>query len=239
MKKCLSGFCLVVCLLPVSLVNAQQCDRVWVKGRVRDTLQPDSFYNLMVVNRSSGKGVFGQPDGSFGVYAKPGDSLAFSVKDYYVVTILVKADSLCQMRCDIPIFHKSTELQEVVIRPLKSLQEIKEERQALAMRETRTVTGLEAFQSPITALYERFSQKEQSKRRVAEMQYVDSKEKVVQELLHLYVAYDLINLSEEEFDNFVVFLALDEDFLKTASDMELITFIKDKFEHYQRMRAKG
>lgn len=215
----------------------QQCERVWVKGRVVDTLVPQGFYNLMVVNRTSGKGVFGQPDGSFAVYVNPNDSLSLSVKNYYMIGFRVKPDSLCQFTGDFILTQKGTDLEEFVVKPLKTLQEVKEERAALAMRETRTITGLEAFQSPITALYQRFSQKEQSKARVAEMEYRDSKEAILQELLRLYVAYDIIELSDDEFMAFVEFLAIDDDFLKTASDMELITFIKDKFEHFQRIRG--
>lgn len=46
------------------------------------------------------------------------------------------------------------------------------------------------------------------------------------------MAFEIIELSEEEFDAFVDFLNINEDFLKTATEMELITFIKDKFEHF-------
>jgi hypothetical protein len=215
---------------------AQDCSRVWVRGKVVDTLHTQTFYNLMVVNRSTGKGVFGSPDGSFAVYVNANDSITLSVKGYNMIGFRAIPDSSCQFIAEYAIMPKGTELAEVVIRPLKTLQEVKDERAALAMRETRTITGIEAFQSPITALYQRFSQKEQSKAAVAQMEYKDSKEAIVQELLRLYVAYDIIELDEEEFMRFIEFLAMDDNFLKTASDMELITYIKDKFEHYQRIR---
>ncbi len=215
---------------------SQDCSRVWLKGRVIDTLRPQMFYNLMIVNRTSGKGVFGQPDGSFAVYVNANDSITLSVQGYHMVGFRAVPDSLCQFIVDLAIIEKGTDLAEVIIRPLKTLQQVKEERAALTLRETRTITGIEAFQSPITALYQRFSQKEQSKAKVAEMEYKDSKEAILQELLRLYVAYDIIELTDEEFVAFIGFLSIDEDFLKTASDMELVTFIKDKFEHYQRIR---
>jgi hypothetical protein len=49
------------------------------------------------------------------------------------------------------------------------------------------------------------------------------------------VAFDIIELSEADFDEFITFLNLDEQFIKTASEMELILFIKDKYEHFKRM----
>jgi hypothetical protein len=127
-------------------------------------------------------------------------------------------------------------VREVVVRPLKSLEQIREEREALAMRETRMVTGIEVLQSPITALYQAFSKKEQNKRWIAEQNYKDDQRRVVKELLRTYIAYDIIELDEEEFDNFIAFLNVNEDFLKTATEMELITFIKDKYEHFRDMK---
>jgi hypothetical protein len=129
------------------------------------------------------------------------------------------------------------EMVEVVVKPLKTLEQIKEERAALALRETRMVTGVNVLESPITALYQAFSKKEQNKRWIAEQVYKDNQRKVVQELLRLYVAYEIIDLKESEFDEFLLFLNLDPDFLKTASEMELITYIKDKFEHFKRFNA--
>lgn len=228
MKYCL--LCLLVALQLV--VNAQQCDKVWLSGSVVDPFNNSSFFNLLVVNVSTNKAVFGQPDGHFAVYVSQNDSIVLSVKGFEKVAFRIKADSTCQQSTRFELNHIGREIDEVVVRPLKTLQQVKEERAALALRETRTITGIEAFQSPITALYQRFSKTEQSKRLVAQMEFKDSQNKVLQELLKLYVVYDVINLTEEEFEDFIHFMSIDLDFLKTATDMELITFIKDKYEHF-------
>lgn len=225
------------CFLLLSLLaQAQQCDKVLFTGKVVDTLRPQNFYNLMIVNRRTGQGVFGQPNGTFSVYVNNGDSLSISVREYPLVKLVVKADSNCQFVKTIFIEPRPQEVREVVVRPLKSLEQIREEREALAMRETRMVTGIEVMQSPITALYQAFSKKEQNKRWIAEQNYKDDQRRVVKELLRTYIAYDIIELDEEEFDNFIAFLNVNEDFLKTATEMELITFIKDKYEHFRDMK---
>jgi hypothetical protein len=190
----------------------------------------------MVVNRSTGRGVFGQPNGAFSVYAKPGDTVSLSVRGYLPVTAIMVADSNCQFRSVFYIEGKAQEIAAVEVRPLKTLQEIKEERAALAMRETRTVTGMEVIQSPITALYQAFSKKERSRRWVAQQEYKDDQRRIVKELLRNYVAYDIVDLSEDEFDDFISFLNLNDSFLKTASEIELIHFIKDKYEHYMSLK---
>jgi hypothetical protein len=98
------------------------------------------------------------------------------------------------------------------------------------------VTGISILESPITALYQAFSKKEQNKRWIQEQKYKDDQRRVVKELLRLYVAFDIINMTEDDFDDFIQFLNMDDDFLKTSSEMELILFIKDKYEHYSFLK---
>jgi hypothetical protein len=227
----LSGAC-------VSLVSSQSCSEVLIIGQVEDTLQPQGFYNLMVINKTNQRGVFGNPNGSFSVYASIGDEIAFSVKGYPTKSVIVSPDLNCQMIVDVYISKKPQEFDEVIIYPIKSLQDIKAERARLSMRETRTVTGVNALQSPITALYERFSKKAQSRQLVAQMEFKDSQEKVLKELLRAYVSYDVVYLNEEHFESFIYFLNMDEQFLRTASDYELITYIKDKLEHYKALHPE-
>lgn len=214
-----------------------KCKQVLLIGSVEDSSNPQAFYNLMIVNRTKGRGVFGQPNGHFSVYVSDNDSVSISVKGYPIVGLRIHADSNCQYKFHAYIDPIAVEIKEVVITPLKTLNQIKDERQALAMRETRQVTGIEGLGSPITLLYQTFSQKEQNKRWIEEQKYKDNQRKIVQELLRLYVAYDIINLSNEQFDEFISFLNIDETFLKTATEMELITFVKDKFEHFRNMNS--
>jgi hypothetical protein len=220
------------------LMHAQQCDKVLFNGKVVDTIRPQSFYNLMLINKRTGQGVFGQPNGSFSIYVASGDTVIISVKEYVPKLVVVVADTNCQFKKRFVIDPKPKEIKEIKVKPLKSLEEIREEREALALRETRMVTGLEVMQSPITAIYQAFSRKEQHKRWIAEQQYKDDQRKIVRELLRLYVAYDIITLNEDEFDDFIFFLNVSDDFLKTATEMELITFIKDKFEHFSELPKK-
>jgi arsenate reductase-like glutaredoxin family protein len=87
-------------------------------------------------------------------------------------------------------------------------------------------------------LYEAFSKKEKAKRWLAEQKYKDSQREVLKDLLRLYNLYDIVKLPEDEFDQFIDFLNVDANFLKTASEIELVTFIKDKFEHYQAVKKE-
>ncbi len=229
-------YSIIVLFLGFSLFvfGQQTCTKVYVKGSVKDTLQYQPFYNLMVVNKTTGRGVFGQPDGTFQVYANLNDTISISVKTYGVYTFRVLGDSNCQMKLDKVLIGREKMLQTVVIKPLKSVQQIKEERANLALKETHTVTGVNILQSPITALYERFSKKAQQREKIAGLVYVDQQRKVLKELLRVYVAFEVIDLKDDEFDEFITFLNISDDFLKTTSDLELIDFIRGKFEHFPK-----
>ncbi len=234
----IKNFILFFSFLTIGTTYSQQnCEKVLLQGKVIDTLFPQYFYNFMIVNRTKGKGVFGQPNGSFSLFVNNKDSINLSIKGYPIIGFRVIADSNCQFNVKEYIERIATNIQEVVIHPLKSLEQIKEERSSLAMRETRMVTGIDALQSPITALYQAFSKKEQNKRWIAEQEFKDNQRQVVKELLRLYVSYDIIELTEEQFDEFISFLNIDIDFFKTATEMELVTFVKDKYEHFKIMNA--
>lgn len=230
---------LLVFFILLSFSLSGQCDKVLVTGRVVDSIRPQSFYNLMVVNQTTGKGVFGQPNGKFSVYASNGDSISLSITGYPMIGFRVSADEDCQHKGVYEVKGKVQQLEEVVVRPIKTLSQIKEEREALVLRETRMVTGIEVLKSPITALYQAFSKKERTKRWIAEQEFKDNQSKIIKELLRTYVDADIIALSEGEFDDFLHFLNMNSDFLKTASEMELIIFIKDKFEHFQNVQKSG
>ena len=218
--------------------SLSQCDEIYLRGSVKDTLNDKGFYNLMVINLSTQQGVFGKPSGAFGVYVNPGDHIAFSVKGYSRVIIDIPGTRDCTIDTLIYLPTKIQKYDAVSVYPIKSLETIKKEREELSMRETRTATGINVLQSPITALYERFSKTAQSKQKVAEMEYQDNINKVLKDLLRLYVSYDVVYLEEEQFTSFVYFLNIEEHFLKTASDYELITYIKDKLEHYKLLHPE-
>ena len=231
-------FALLFILCFSVLSFAQSCKEVNLWGSLRDTTSRQGFYNLFIVNKTAGRGVFGKPDGTFSIAVNPGDSIYFTITGYETIKMKATADSTC--RHEFRRYLKLIEFrkEEVVVYPVKTLTQIKEERERLAQTETRIVTGYQALESPITALYQEFSRRERMKQKVAELQYQDEMEQVVKELLRVYVSYDIIELNEEEFLDFIIFLNLNEDFLKNASDYDLIIYIKEKYIHFRQLRGE-
>ncbi|MCF8411024.1 MAG: hypothetical protein K9G31_06985, partial [Crocinitomicaceae bacterium] len=76
----------------------QKCERVLLTGQVIDSMGIQSFYNLMIVNRNTGQGVFGHPNGYFSAYTKNNDSISIAVKGHMIYGFRVEADSSCQSK---------------------------------------------------------------------------------------------------------------------------------------------
>jgi len=210
---------------------------ITIRGRVIDTTAAIGFYNVVVVNKTAGKGIFGDYTGTFEIIVRKGDLVGVSVLGYQT-TYFSFSESEYK-----PVYNVTINLkvltytsEEVVVTPIKTLEELQEERSNIAKREVPTVTVENVFQSPITALYVAFSKREKTKRMVAEMEYQDQQDDIVREILRLYVHNDIIDLSEDDFEEFILFLNLSDEFLKTASDYELITYIQDKFVHFQQIK---
>ena len=121
----------------------------------------------------------------------------------------------------------------------KSMKQIQKDIKELGVKDLRTTqTTADAMSSPITYLYERFSKFEQSKRKVAEMENELKKREVLKNLFRIYIRYDIIELSEAEFDQFIAYCNLSEVFIKTATEYELVSAIKSRYDNFSRL-AKG
>lgn len=216
-----------------------QCENIYIKGRVVDTTLSQSFYNMMLINKTSNKGIFGKPDGFFEVSINPRDTLIISVSGYERIFFYTTNLTECNYNLTYVLKPKTKQLKTIVIEPLKSIQQIREERQNLTLKENKKmVVGISTIQSPITALYERFSQKAKTEKKVNELKYNDNKNRILKDLLSIYVHYEILELNENEFEQFINFLNIDDSTLKKHNDIELSMMIKDKFEHFKLYKQK-
>jgi len=229
----MNNFFLVLFVFGLGTFYAQtSCSNITVRGKVIDTLRPQTFYQTVVFNKTQGTALFGQPDGSFLIQAKLFDTIVVSVKEYPKESFVVEEDISCSYVKVIVLKYKSKKLNEVILRPIKTAAEIKELRQRLVLEKTRTVTGIAALQSPISYLYETFSKKERNKRWIAEMKLEDKQMALVKEYIRTCIAYNLITLAEDQIDDFIIYLDMDTNFFRTASDYNLALYVKQKFKNF-------
>lgn len=192
----------------------------------------------MVINKSSGKGMMGSTAQPLKMRIKKTDTLSVTSGGYSAVRVCLKDSSVTksEFKLRIGLKLKLQKLPAVSIYPAKELEQIKKEREKLGVKyHYQTEAPMEALGSPITALYERFSKKEQSKQLVARLENEDRMRDVLKDLFRVYVKADVIELSEDEFDKFILFLNLPEEFLRKASEYELAAAIKERYVRFREL----
>ena len=208
-----------------------------IKGLVRDEAGRELSL-IYVVNQRTGSGNFGLPGGKFELKVLPTDTVLISSRGY-MVNKFRAADSLIVNRdIYITLYPTSIQLKEVAVTAIKRTSEIRDDINKLGVRNTDTYKKVNAFVSPITALYERFSKMEKQKREIAILENEDRKRKVLKDLFRNYISYDLIELDDEEFENFIAYLNLSEQFMKESTDYELAETIRKKFKTYRGIEDK-
>ncbi|MBP7514167.1 MAG: hypothetical protein KA791_06450 [Flavobacteriales bacterium] len=214
--------------------TASVAQEVTVHGQVQGGDGEKVFYDLMIVNRRLRTGTFGNVDGSFAVTALRNDTLLIGAGGYVTRTVPLSefADGeLASLR--VVLRPWEIELKPVAVLPERTLKEIQEDINKLGYKESdyRT-TGVNAFESPITFLYQEFSRRERSRRQVAELLNEDAKRELLRELLHKYVEYEIINLGNESFDDFIDFCAVPDEVIKGLSQYDFLIYVKKKYELY-------
>ncbi|MFT3886051.1 MAG: hypothetical protein QM724_11665 [Flavobacteriales bacterium] len=223
---------LTALIVVTTIAQAQQ--EITVKGVVSGGDGEHVFYDLMIVNRRTRSGTFAGTDGRFTTRAFTTDTLLIGAGGYVTRTVPLNeftTEELGALR--IILKPWTIDLKPVAVLPERTLKEIQADIAKLGYdpKDYRT-TGVDALQSPITFLYEQFSRRERSKRQVAELQNEDRRRELLKELLHKYVEYDIINLSDESFDDFIDFCNVPEATLKGLSQYEFLIYVKKKYELY-------
>ncbi len=196
------------------------------------------FNRVMIVNKTSGSGTFVGLDGNFSIRIARNDTLMFAYNGYKTTKICFrdsvgKTEFLLAVKMD-PL---SYQLKEISIYPVKQLADVQKEIETLEARK-KTVAqlqGINTIVSPITALYERFSRLEQSKRKVAEMENEDMKRDALKDLLRIYVKYEIFDLSSSQFDDFITFCDLSDYYIVHATQYDLVETMKAKFVKFNEM----
>jgi hypothetical protein len=211
-----------------------QTERIKINGKVFDPENPSAYYSLMIVNKTTQHGILGEPDGTFTVYANKNDTIVIGCIGYQTLKISF-ADSVLkeEYHIKIPLQKLSINLNQVEVFAPRDLDKILSDIEQLGYsKKDYVISGIDAVRSPITFLYQQYSRRERSIRRVAELQNEDKKRELLKELFQKYVDYNIINLNNEQFDAFVDFCNVSDEFLKNTSQYDFIMYIKYKFNQF-------
>jgi hypothetical protein len=195
------------------------------------------FTGLYVVNKSLAVGNFANPSGYFEIKAKPTDTILVGCIGYSTKHISV-ADSVRKSvyTMEIVLHPVQVQLREVKIFAQRDLREIYDDIEQLGFDEREfKLSGINALQSPITALYASFSRRE--KRLIETYQIIndDRRRELLKELFEKYVAFDIIEMDDDEFDSFIDYCRIDDQTMQRLSQYEFIMLIKKKFVEYRML----
>lgn len=225
-------------LLVVAFASAQDNPYIKVKGRVYDPNDSETQYNLMVLNQTELVGIFGEKDGTFTITCHKNDSISINVVGYKTTGFSFR-DSVKKevYQIEIPLQQIQYELKPVAVFTKRDLNEIQEDIQDLGYNEEDYIlSDIDAIQSPITFLYQMFSRRERSRRKVAELENEDRRRDLLKELFRRYIDADIIYLNDEEFDDFIDFCRVSEEFMKRSTQYEFCVYIKARYYEYRSRR---
>ncbi len=194
--------------------------------------------NVMVVDKKTGQGIFGKADNTFSISIQKRDTLLITAAGYSVKKICFN-DSIWKDKYVVTIKLEKpfVNLKPVTIISQREIENIQKDIEKLGYKkEDYMLTGIDAFESPITFLYQQFSRRERAKREIAERINEDKKRALLKELFRKYVDGQIMDLTEEEFDDFTAFINVSDDFLKTSGQYDFIIFVKRKFEIYRALK---
>jgi hypothetical protein len=216
----------------LSLVGFSQTIRI--EGRVRDP-HGQGIPNAIIVNNRTKTGSFGNSNGFYSIVCEKNDTLSITALSYYTRQLCMK-DSLLK-----DVYHPTIFLDDrtymlpiVELISPRDLEAIEKDLMRLGFNENQFKTS--SFSSPITFLYEQFSKRERSKLEVSFLEYEDRKRALLKELFHLYVDYDIIELTNDEFDAFIDFMNVSDEFIRQSSQYEFLIFVKEEFQQYKIWR---
>lgn len=210
-------------------------DRIKITGKITDAADSRiSIPGCIVVNMRTQQGFLAGEDGTFTVDAYKTDTIAFRTIGYELKFVSLK-DSLSRNIYNVNVFLKRLpyKLDEVMIVPRRNLDSISRDISRLNYDPgDYMLQGLDALNSPLTALYQAFSRKEKSKREVAFMMNEDERKKLMKELLDYYVNAGFLPIRDKDYDSFISFCAISEAQLKTLTQYEMAVYIKKKYENF-------
>jgi len=225
----------IVFFFILNLTNSCIAQRVFVFGKVYDTEFPTiPLQQVMVVNQQSQIGIFGNSDNTFQVQIDKNDTLIISALGYARKKVCLKDSStLGEIHIRIYLYRLSYDLSEITVRRQRELRQISEDIKKLGYnKRDHKLTDVDAWESPITALYQAFSKKEQSKRALAQIINNDNRRAVIKDLLYLYNLTELIRMQESEYNDFIDYLNLNDQQMQAMSDYALAIFIRDRYLIY-------
>lgn len=218
-----------------SFWSFSQSETVVVSGQVYGMNNTTDLLTLFVVSQTNRTGNFGNPNGTYEIRVNRNDTILIGSIGYITQKICVK-DSVVKdsIRVDVHLKQLEMYLQEVTVLAPRDLRRIYDDIEKLGYdeRDDRLSGFADPISSPITALYERYN-KHAQKERLARQLINDARRRdLLKELFQKYVDANIIDLSNDQFDEFIEYINVTDEFLQNSSQYDFIIYVKMKYRNF-------
>lgn len=231
----LKRFLLFISFVFTFFLGFSQSTKVVVSGQVYGMNNTTDLLTLFVVSKANQTGNFGNPNGTYQIKIDRNDTILIGSIGYITQKICVK-DSIYKDSIFVDVHLKQLELylQEVTVFAPRELRRIYDDIEKLGYDEKDDMLSgvADPLSSPITALYERYN-KHAQKERLARKLINDARRRdLLKELFRKYVDANIIDLDDDQFDEFVEYINVSDSFLKNSSQYDFIIYVKMKYKYF-------
>lgn len=221
------------------LPNLQAGAQVLVSGVVKDRESDNPIPYAFVVNHRTQNGTFCDQQGRFLVNVQPNDSLLFSHIGYQFTKVLL-SDSVRRdvYRLSIYLTVKPVQLKSFTVKAPKTFEQILRDLETAEQSKVRNEMPVaDAISSPITFLYMQFSREGKAMRKISELRAEDAKRELLRELFTRYMLAHIINIDENDMDDFIGFSGLSNNYDKFDTEYALVVHVKERFAAWKKYRG--
>ncbi len=208
-----------------------------VQGQVYGMNHTTDLLTLFVVSQANQTGNFGNPNGTYQIRVDRNDTVLIGSIGYFTAKISVKDSAHTDtVTVNVQLHQLELYLREVTVFAPRELKNIYDDIEKLGYNEKEDrLSGIaDPLSSPITALYERYN-KHAQKERLARKLINDAKRRdLLKELFKKYVDANIIALDDDQFDEFVEYINVSDEFLKNATQYDFIIFVKMKYKYFMK-----
>lgn len=211
-----------------------QSKQVVVMGQVYGMNNTTDLLTLFVVSKANQTGNFGNPNGTYEIRVDRTDTILIGSIGYITKKLCVKDSIGDTVKVDVHLKQLEMYLREVTVFAPRELRRIYDDIEKLGYDERdEMLTGIaDPLTSPITALYERYN-KHAQKERLARKLINDARRRdLLKELFRKYVDAKIIDLDDDQFDDFIEYINVSDEFLKNSSQYDFIIYVKMKYKYF-------
>lgn len=210
--------------------------QVRVEGVVLSRSDNKPVEYAFVINYRTQNGTFCDQNGFFSINVRANDSLLISQTGFKPIKVFL-ADSTNKNPININVYLevKIKQLPTFTVRASKTFEQIIRELEiAEKSARKKEVAVIDAATSPVTFLYQQFSKQERARQKIAELRAEDMRMKLLRTLFTRYMLANIIEIREEEMDDFIRFSGLADVYTQFESEYDLVVYVKERFKIFKK-----